>query len=148
MKVTHTFLTLLFLTLFCSLPAYAHHVAVVVPVGNHSGAISSAELRKLLKSETRKWPDGDTVVVVVNRNSAVSMETLEHLCNLPAGEGTSFIAAHKSAFVLVESDAELLRVVSGTSGAIGLVDVRSINGQVHVLKVDGKLPMEKGYLPH
>ena len=33
-------------------------------------------------------------------------------------------------------------------GAIGLVDVRSINDQVNVVRVDGKLPMEDGYLPH
>jgi len=28
------------------------------------------------------------------------------------------------------------------------VDVRSINDHVKVVKVDGKLPMESGYLPH
>jgi len=31
---------------------------------------------------------------------------------------------------------------------VGLVDVRSINDQVNVVRVDGKLPMEDGYLPH
>jgi len=38
--------------------------------------------------------------------------------------------------------------VQTVPGAIGLVDVRSINDKVKVLKVDGKLPLENGYLPH
>jgi hypothetical protein len=38
--------------------------------------------------------------------------------------------------------------VAGTPGAVGLVDVHLITSQVNVLKVDGKLPLEKGYLPH
>jgi hypothetical protein len=31
---------------------------------------------------------------------------------------------------------------------VGLVDVRSISGSINVVKVDGKLPTENGYLPH
>jgi hypothetical protein len=29
-----------------------------------------------------------------------------------------------------------------------LVEVNSINGSINVVKVDGKLPTEAGYLPH
>jgi len=31
---------------------------------------------------------------------------------------------------------------------VGLVDVRAVNDKVKVLHVDGKLPMEDGYLQH
>jgi hypothetical protein len=31
---------------------------------------------------------------------------------------------------------------------VGFVDVRSVDGTVNVVRVDGKLPMEAGYLPH
>jgi hypothetical protein len=33
-------------------------------------------------------------------------------------------------------------------GALGLVDVRSVDGTINVVRVDDKLPMESGYLPH
>lgn len=39
-------------------------------------------------------------------------------------------------------------VVESNLGAIGLVEVHSIDDQVNVLRVDGKLPLEGGYLPH
>jgi hypothetical protein len=32
--------------------------------------------------------------------------------------------------------------------AIGFVEERSITDRMDVVKVDGKLPMEAGYLPH
>jgi hypothetical protein len=35
--------------------------------------------------------------------------------------------------------------VEAIPGAVGLVDVYSINSRVNVLKVDGKLPLEQGY---
>ena len=35
-----------------------------------------------------------------------------------------------------------------TAGAVGLVDVRSVDKTINVVRVDGKLPMESGYLPH
>jgi len=49
---------------------------------------------------------------------------------------------------VVGSDSEVLDFVESTAGAIGLVDMHSINGQINVVKVDGKLPTEAGYLPH
>jgi len=39
----------------------------------------------------------------------------------------------------------LLRAVDTTPGAVGIVDVYSINSSVKVLRVDGKLPFDIGY---
>jgi hypothetical protein len=38
--------------------------------------------------------------------------------------------------------------VASTPGAIGFVAEHSITDRVVVVRVDGKLPMEAGYLPH
>jgi hypothetical protein len=38
--------------------------------------------------------------------------------------------------------------VENTPGAVGLVEVHSVNDRVNVVRVDGKMPMEDGYLPH
>jgi hypothetical protein len=46
---------------------------------------------------------------------------------------------------IVETDEELLRTVEATPGAVGIVDVYSINSAVRVLRVDGKLPFDVGY---
>jgi len=39
-------------------------------------------------------------------------------------------------------------MVNSNPGAVGIVNVYSINSRVKVLKVDEKLPMEPGYLLH
>ena len=60
----------------------------------------------------------------------------------------SMLASEKDAIRMVGSDAELIDAVASTPGAIGFVEERSITDRVRVVKVDGKLPMESGYLPH
>jgi ABC-type phosphate transport system substrate-binding protein len=128
--------------------AYAHHVAVVAHQDNGLENISSAELARILKSEIKKWPDGHDVMVVINRNSVVSMHILERLTSMSNGKARTFAAAHRNSFLLADSDGEVLERVANKSGALGMVDVRAVDSRIKVLKVDGKLPLEKGYLPH
>jgi hypothetical protein len=142
-------LSVLLLTISCSVAAYAHHLAVVVPKDNHSDGVTSAELEKIMKSEMKKWPNGTNVVVVITKSSAMSVQVLGRLCNMSAAATKALIAAHPDYFIMADSDEALLKIVEVTPGALGLVDVHAIQGtQIHVLKVDGKLPMEKNYLPH
>jgi hypothetical protein len=42
----------------------------------------------------------------------------------------------------------VLKTVQSNPSAIGLVNVYSINSGVDVLKIDGKLPLESGYILH
>lgn len=130
------------------LPAYAHHVAVVVNQQNSADSLSSSELAKIFKSETKKWPDGQDIIMVLNRNSAVSMQILERLAGMPDGKARAFVAAHNGYFTFADSDSEVLRLVSSKPGALGMVDVRAVDSKIKVLKIDGKLPLEKAYLPH
>ena len=141
---------LILLAIACSsLPSFAHHLAVIAPKDKGTGAITTAELVKILKSEMRKWPDGSNVVVVISRNSPLTLQVLERVCNLSEDGVKTLIAAHPSSFIQTDSDAALLAIVESKPGSLGIVDVHAITGnQVRVLKVDGKLPMEKGYLPH
>jgi len=135
--------------LLCYLfPCFAHHMAVVVNKENNIGTVTSSHLAKIFRGEVKKWPDAKDVVLVLHRDSGGEMLTLEHLTKMPTDELKALIAAHKDSITMGDSDDDILKAVEGTSGAIGLVDVRSINDQVNVLKVDGKLPHEAGYLPH
>jgi hypothetical protein len=133
----------------CALPAYAHHLAVVVPAGNHAESITSADPARILKSEMKKWPNGNEVVVVFTKGSLNTLEIVERLCNLSERDAKALIAAHPNSFIQADTDAEVMAIVRKQPGALGTVDVHAIDGtQLHVLKVDGKLPMEQGYLPH
>jgi ABC-type phosphate transport system substrate-binding protein len=147
MKLSRIFYLSIFL-LGSILPCFAHHMAVVVNKDNNVGEVASAHLAKILRLEVKKWHDGKDVILVLHKNSSGEMATLERLNKMSANELKSFIATHQSSITTVDSDEDVLKRVESTQGAIGLVDVRSINDQVNVVRVDGKLPMEDGYLPH
>jgi len=134
--------------LFSFAPCFAHHMAVIVNRDNNTGEIPSAHLAKIFRLEIRKWADGREVMIVLHRDLGGETLTLERLTRMSSNELKSFIASHKESFTFADSDADVLRFVEATPGAVGLVEVRSIDDQVNVLKVDGKLPMEAGYLPH
>jgi ABC-type phosphate transport system substrate-binding protein len=52
------------------------------------------------------------------------------------------------AIVVVNSDEDVVRRVASTPGAVGLVDVYSINGAVEVVKIGGKMPLGPLYPLH
>jgi len=122
-------------------------MAVVVNKENTVENVTAVHLAKILREEIKKWPDGRSVILVLHKDSAGEAETLERLIKMSAGELKALIAAHKD-IVVVDSDAEVLKIVQTTPGAIGFVDVRSVDNTINVVRVDGKLPMESGYLPH
>ena len=138
-----------FVFVMCSLlPCFAHHMAVVVNKDNAVGEVGSAHLAKIFRLEVKKWHDGKDVVLILHKNSSGETLTLERLNKMSSNEFKSFVAAHQESITTVDSDEDVLKLVETTPGAVGLVDVRSINDQVNVVRVDGKLPMEDGYLPH
>ena len=131
----------------CYASAFAHHIAVVTQKQSSLQNLSTVELGKIFKSDMKKWPNGNNIVIVVNRNSPVSMEMVQHFTRLSGDKGRAFLAEHKSLFVIVDSDDQVLEMVAARLGALGMVDVRAIDSRIKVLKIDGKLPLEKGYLP-
>jgi ABC-type phosphate transport system substrate-binding protein len=112
-------------------PCFAHHMALVVSKDNSVQNVTSAHLAKLLKGEVKKWADGKDVVLVLHGNSPDEMVTLEHLNKMTADEVKAMVASHKDSI-----------------RTVGFVSERSITDQVVVVRIDGKLPMEAGYLPH
>ena len=129
-------------------PCFAHHMAVVVNKENNVGNVTSLHLSKIFRSEVKKWPDGKTVLVILHRDSDGEIETLEHLAKISPAEMKALIAVHKDSIMLADSDADVLRLVQANPGAIGLVELHSVDNTINVVRVDGKLPMESGYLPH
>jgi ABC-type phosphate transport system substrate-binding protein len=123
-------------------------MAVVVNKDNKVDNVTAVHLVKIVRSEVKKWPDGKNIVVVLHKDSEGETETLERLIKINPAELKALIAAHKDSIVMADSDAEVLKIVRSTPGAVGLVEIHSIDNTVNVVRVDGKLPMESGYLPH
>ncbi len=144
----HRLSVLLMFLIFSVAPCLAHHMAVVVDKDNKVGNVTAAHLAKIFRAEIKKWPDGREIVLVLHSTSVGEKTTLERLLKVSDGELKSLIASRKDAIKMAASDAEVLDLVESTPGAVGLVDVNSINGSINVVKVDGKLPTEAGYLPH
>lgn len=129
-------------------PCFAHHTAVVVNKENAVENVSSAHLAKIVRGEIKKWPDGKNIILVLHKDSAGETETLERLNRMSAVEWKAFVTAHRDSFLFVDNDEDVLKMVQGEPGAIGLIDVHSVDNSINVVHVDGKLPMEFGYLPH
>lgn len=129
-------------------PCFAHHMAVVVNKDNATSNVTAAHLAKIFRSEVKKWPDGTGIVLVLHKDSPGETETLEHLNKMSASEWKAMLAAHKDSIQVVDTDADVLKIVQALPGAVGFIDVRSVDGSITIVRVDGKLPMESGYLPH
>jgi len=135
--------------LFASLsPCFAHHTAVIVNKENAVDNVSSAHLAKIVRGEIKKWPDGRNIVLVLHKESEGEAETLERLNKMTPAEWKAFVATHREGILFVDTDADVIKQVQSEPGAIGLIEAHSIDNSVNVVRVDGKLPMEFGYLPH
>src|SRR5882672_2907490 len=121
-------------------PCFAHHMAVVVNKENNVGNVTAVHLAKILRSELKKWPDGKAVVLVLHKDSAGETETLERLAKISAAELKALRTAHKDVIQIADSDADVLKIVQSTPGAVGFVDVRYVDNTINVVRVDGKLP--------
>ena len=129
-------------------PCFAHHMAVIVSQDNTVQNLTSPQLSKIFRSETKKWPSGKNITLVLHRASPGEAATIEHLNKMSVEQWQQWMTEHRDSVKVVDTDEEVLAYVASTPGAVGLVDVRSLNDRVRVVHVDGKLPLETGYLPH
>lgn len=125
----------------------ARQLALVADTGNATANVASAELVKIFNAHTRTWPDGRPITIVLRDPSSADMQlVLRKLFNMSPEQARSFIQAHKGAIVVADSDDAVIHFVSTTRGAVGVIDLYSLTKDVNVLKIDGKLPVEQGYL--
>jgi hypothetical protein len=127
-------------------------------VSNKSNAISTMtlpELVKICKAQTNRWPDGKPVTLIMRSPSTPEMKVfLEKVYELPGDQVQELVntanhgRTNHPAIMIVESDEDLVNKVASIPGALGVVDVYSINSSVAVVKLGGKLPLEPGYVLH
>jgi hypothetical protein len=123
--------------------------AVVVSAGSKLQGIPLADLAKLCKGTQKTLPDGRDFTLVIRESEIPEMKVvIQKLFGLAPNEMKAMIAKlneFRQVVKIVGSGADLLRTVEATPGAVGIVDVYSIDSSVKVLRVDGKLPFDFGY---
>jgi len=102
---------------------------------------------KIFNAHTRNWPDGKPITIVVRDPSSPDMQlVVRKLFDMAPDQARAFVRSHQGMIVVADSDDAVLRFVSSTRGAVGVIDLYSLTKDVNVLKIDGKLPVEQGYL--
>jgi hypothetical protein len=144
----------IFVLLTASL-ASGRDLAVVSNKSNAVAGISVPDLVKVCKAQNNRWPDGKPITFIMRSPSVPEMKlVLQKIYDMPESEVSGLIVTsnhgrpNHPAILVVASDEELVNKVASLPGAIGVVDVYSINSSVAVVKIAGKLPLEPGYLLH
>lgn len=141
---------------FCvtlAVPAAAKNLAVVAAVGSKLQDVSLANLAKLCKGTAKAWPDGKNFTLVMKDPESPEMQpVVQKIYNMTPAEVKQLIAKLNDSrpqqpyVKIVTSDDEVLRTVAATPGAVGILDVYAINSTVKVLRLDGNLPFDSGYV--
>jgi hypothetical protein len=146
-------LSVFILSALCS--ASARDLAIVSNKANAVSALTLPDLVRVCKGQTNHWPDGKSVTFIMRAPSSPEMKlVLEKLYEAPESQVKEIVATANHgrmghpAIMIVDSDEELVNKVASIPGALGVVDVYSINSSVAVVKLGGKLPLEPGYLLH
>ncbi|PYX11051.1 MAG: hypothetical protein DMG88_00195 [Acidobacteria bacterium] len=127
--------------------AQAKQLAVIADTANPTTNLTTAELVKIVNARTQTWSDGRAIKLIVRDPSCADMQLVVHrLLAMTPEQAHAFIQGHRGAIVVANSDDAVVKVVSTTRGAIGIVDLYSLTKDVKVLKIDGKLPVEQGYV--
>jgi hypothetical protein len=138
-------------SLLLALPAAPaiKNTAIVTAAGSKMNDVPLADLVKLCKGTQKAWPDGrDFLLVIKDPDAPDTRIAIQKLFGLTPGDFKALLAKlneTRQVVKIVGTDDGVMQAVASTPGAIGLVDVYSINSSVKVLRVDGKLPFDVGY---
>jgi ABC-type phosphate transport system substrate-binding protein len=125
------------------------NMAVVVAADSNLPDLTMVEFTKLCKGTQKSWPDGRTFTLVLKDPTSPEMHVaVQKLFGASPADAKTAIAKINEVRPLIKivaSDEDVFRTVTTTPGAVGLVDVYSINSAVKVLHIDGKLPFDVGY---
>lgn len=131
----------------------AADVAIVVHPDNPESNLQSDELVRILRQEQQRWKAGGRIYLIVQGSGSPArdvvlrrvfrMNDLElkqfWLSKLYRGEIAAFPR-------VAPTDAAVKRLVGLAPQALGFLDGSAVDGTVKVLRIDGRLPGQAGYL--
>jgi ABC-type phosphate transport system substrate-binding protein len=137
----------LFFLLSVSAWLHAKQLVVVADTANPTANLKASDLAGIFNARMRTWPDGKPITVVMrDPGSEDAQLILRRILNMTSDQARALIQSHPAVVVIADTDDAILHIVSNTRGAIGFIDLYSLTKDVNVLKIDGKLPLEPGYL--
>ena len=141
--------------LSAAVPAVASDVAVVVHPGVPADNLTFAEVRKLLLGDRQYWNSGLRVTLLIRapvaREREVVLKTIYQMSEAQFRQywvGKVFRADTASGPKIVYSNDMAAELVANIPGSIAFVDAAQVPKGLKVLKIDGRLPGEKGYALH
>ena len=152
-------LALLLVALMRATPAHAQAasataVAIVVHPSTRVDNLDFDELRRIFRGERQFWPDQKTRITLLVR-APVAQErklVLEKIYRMSEEAfrqywiAKMFRAEVATGPKLVYSSEMARELVTAIPGAIGFMPASSVGAGVKVLKIDGRLPTDPGYI--
>ena len=127
-------------------------VAVVVRPDTPADDLSLGEIRKVLLGERQFWNSGLRVTLLIQaptaREREVVLKTVYHMSEAEFKQywiAKVFRAEATNSPKIVLSNEQALELLNIVPGSVAFVDSTAVPKGVKVLKIDGKLPGEKGY---
>ena len=127
-------------------------VAVVVRPDTPADDLSLSEIRKVLLGERQFWNSGLRVTLLIQaptaREREVVLKTVYHMSEAEFKQywiAKVFRAEATNSPKIVLSNEQALELLNIVPGSVAFVDSTAVPKGVKVLKIDGKLPGEKGY---
>ncbi len=119
--------------------AFGTDFAIVVNPSNPVRQLTLAELAKVFRAKTTAWPDRKGITIVLRDPSAPGSKfIIEKVLGGTVEDGKAILTdpARKTIVpvVFAQSDDEVVKIVAGNAGAIGVIDVYNITGGVKVVK--------------
>ncbi len=127
-------------------------LAFVVNRSNPLDNVSLAELRKIFLAERNHWPDGHRITIVMQDPGQPERKAvLKQIYRMNENDFSRYFL-HKAFTGEVPSSPKTLasstgvrKFVFNVPGAIGYVRASEVDATVKAIRVDGRLPGEKGY---
>jgi hypothetical protein len=135
--------------------AQAGDVAVVVHADVAVDNLSLADLRRLTLGDREFWPGSARITLLVRAPIAHERDVvLKTICQMTEAQfrqhwiAKVFRADTAVAPKIVYSNEMAVDLVNRIPGAITFIDVSQMNSRLKVVRIDGRLPGEKGYPLH
>jgi ABC-type phosphate transport system substrate-binding protein len=136
--------------------ASSRPLAVVVHKSSAEEDLSASNLRKMFTGDLRNWPNSAPVVVIEQPDESPTQQELLQLLLRTTTAGykrlllaLQFQGKELPAIRVLNSDDTAIKFVRNVPGAIAIVDAQVLASEgalVKILKVDGRLPGDPGYL--